>query len=128
MVEAFRLESRTAIYPRVVISKPLADKMGSGFEPWVLKDFDGIYRVEYFFSLLAAGILPGEKYAETVQARYRNIVAILRENIVKLDSIGKLNERAKWVWFSRQFAEYLKTISQEVRKFWGVSIDELPLG
>jgi hypothetical protein len=65
MVDAFQLESRTAIYPRVVLSTSITrrwDWMDNQFG--VIKDNDGVYHVDYFTTLLLGSAPPGREYLE----------------------------------------------------------------
>ena len=48
LVKAHVLEEKTAIYPRVVLSSQIAE-LNLSSSARVLKDFDGIHFVDYFF-------------------------------------------------------------------------------
>jgi hypothetical protein len=103
MVRAYQLESRVAVYPRVVVADELIiGKPEAKFGPWIRRDFDGLLCVDYFFNLIWAASLPGNEFARNIKAWYREVVAQLKATISKLEASGKPAERAKWVWFARR--------------------------
>jgi hypothetical protein len=104
LVDAHQIESRTSVYPRVVLSPTITSRPA-----WmqnqvnISKDSDGLYHVDYFSTLLLKSAPPGEGYGPGVKAWLDDVIAIISKNLAELESQGRLNELSKWAWFARQF-------------------------
>jgi hypothetical protein len=60
LVEAYLIESRTAVYPRIVLSQHLADMFKSHSTPNIYRGFDGLYCLNYLMLMALRSTLPGE--------------------------------------------------------------------
>jgi hypothetical protein len=96
MVRAYQLESKVAVYPRVVVADNLIGGPEAKYAPWLRRDFDGLFCVDYFFHLIWHGSLPGDNFARNTKAWYGELVSKLKSEISKLEGPGKLAQRAKW--------------------------------
>jgi hypothetical protein len=126
LVDAYQIESRTSIYPRVVLSSQITSR-----PVWLraqslnlLKGVDGLYHFNYF-TMLALSAPPGEHWAENVMAWYHNAVFIISRNLAELESRGRLNELSKWSWFAHEFRSALERMPPEMLKSLGISLDAL---
>lgn len=123
LVEAFVIESRTAIYPRIVLSQrivaPQPDWLKHG-QPWLCRDHDGLYCLDYTSKMLHTSAVPGDNYSVAVREWFTAVVPIIDLNIRRFEQSGELNKLAKWTWFARQFGEALKN-TQELDQF-GISL------
>jgi hypothetical protein len=109
MIEAFELESKTAFYPRVVLSHSLINH--SAFpdsDLHIRKDFDGVLCIDYFFGMLFRSSQPGDNFQRNVKTWFEHVVPLIKSNITNLTQSGKLQQRAKWVWFLNTFAAALE--------------------
>jgi hypothetical protein len=98
LVEAFELECRVAVYPRVVLSSKVVNRSG-----WLdkqphthIKDHDGLHHVDYFRDLLHTSAAPGDAYGPAVKA-----------------------------WFAQQFRAALESTNPQLLKAMGISLDEI---
>jgi hypothetical protein len=128
MIEAFQLESRTSVYPRVVLSTKITSHPTWGTIPQIgiSKDVDGLYHVDYFTMLLSKSAPPGPDHNAGVKAWFADVVAIISKNLVELERAGKLNELAKWAWFSHQFKSGLEKPPTQLLGELGLSVDAIP--
>jgi hypothetical protein len=127
LVDAFQIESRTSIYPRVVLSPQITRRpMWIENQVGVLKGNDGLYYLDYYKLLLLDTASPGERYAKTVKEWFSDVTAIVDNNLTDLESRGKLKEFAKWAWFAREFRSGLERLPPQLLSSLGVSMDEIP--
>jgi hypothetical protein len=79
MVEAYELESRTAVYPRIVVSHTIMRR-----PKWIanslvfLKDDDGLYCVNYYRDLLFGASEPGPTYNDALKNWFRDSIQSFR--------------------------------------------------
>jgi hypothetical protein len=66
LIEAVQLEKRTANYPRVILSSAAAKEFGSK-QPFIKRDDDGIYYVDYIRSMIFKSAIPGDRWAANVK-------------------------------------------------------------
>ena len=96
MVEAYRLESELANYPRIVISPELCAEIKSNLkQSFVINDHDGVAHFHYFRRMILRGTEQGHAVAiidPTVRAK-------VVENIERLEAAKRWKELAKWKWF-----------------------------
>lgn len=127
LVEAFQLESRTSVYPRVVLSPQITSRpMWIDKQPCIAKDSDGLYHIDYFSDVLLRSYPSGHDYATQVKTWLNDIVAIISRNLMELERSGRLNELSKWAWFARQFRDGLERMNPQLLKALGVSLDAVP--
>jgi len=129
MVEAFKIESRTSVYPRVVLSSYITRRPA-----WIekqmdlMKGEDGLYQFDYYKPLVLGAAMPGQDYGANVRAWFTDVVEIVAKNLRELESSGKLNELAKWTWFAREFRRGLERMNPGLLKSLGVSLDTISWG
>jgi hypothetical protein len=121
MIEAYELESRTAIYPRIVLSPSLARSLGQN----VHREHDGIASIDYVSFMLGSSAAPGDGHATHVKVWFDEIVPIIKSTITSLENDGKIKALSKWVWFSKQFSDALRRTNPQILKAFNVSIDAM---
>jgi hypothetical protein len=103
MNEAYYLESRVSIYPRLAVSRKVYSQIGSGH---LVKDGDGITHFDYFKEMiLQSGNPPGEGWGPRLRARFAEMQQIIENNIDRFERAERWSELAKWVWFKNRFEE-----------------------
>ena len=126
LVEAYELESRTAIYPRIVLSPQLTSRPA-----WIdskiglTKDNDGLYHFDYFKQLVLRASAPGDGWAANVKAWFDEVVPLVASKLNEFQKAGKLNELAKWSWFAHQFHQGLQKAPPQILESIGVSLDAI---
>ena len=114
MVEAYHLESRVSIYPRISVSRKLYSQVRSMRSLTLLEDHDGITHFNYFRSMITRGgdVTGGDVSGDTgdnYKERLRTWLALTRrtvaENIENFERKERWNELAKWVWFSKHLEQ-----------------------
>lgn len=126
MIEAYNLESKSAIYPRVVVSPTLLKRCQSiALGGMVRGGHDGIGSVDYFTFLVGAGCPTGPEHHACVKAWFDTVVPIMKKNIAQLKDAGNLNALSKWVWFSKAFAETLRRTNPAILKASQISADDM---
>jgi hypothetical protein len=122
LVEAFRIESQTSIYPRVVLSPSITSRPG-----WIeqqtdiVKDSDGLYHVDYFTGLLPTRLRTGDCKEWLADA-----IEVVSGNLTALATQGKLKELSKWTWFAHHFRAGLEKTNPELLKKMGIALDVTP--
>lgn len=126
MVRAFHLESRTAVYPRIILSREITgrpDWMKYHFA--VARDSDGLHYLDYFSNLLFRAAPPGNSFSESVKTWFAEVIQIISSNLAQLETAGKLKEFSKWAWFARKFRSGLERLPPELLKEIGLSLDAI---
>jgi len=107
-LEAYSIESKIAIYPRVVISKNLVslEVWKNSFPNNVFKDTDGRYRFDNFSMLSNMELGPRADWTRQTGEWCLKAIETVQENIKEYE--GKdLKVLAKWKWFEYYFREGL---------------------
>jgi hypothetical protein len=127
LVDAYRLESEVAVYPRVVLSSAM-----SGNEAWrtedrrmVKRDFDGVYYLDYLHPMIVAFSPRDINWIASLRNRMEIVQDGIQRNIEKLEKGGQLREAAKWGWFGNRLAESMKTLVQDGLSDHGLSREQL---
>jgi len=119
MIEAYELESRVAIYPRIPVSRKLYAQLESaapGVSRFVfLEDADGIRHLNYFdFMLHAGGGQPGEMFAERLGSWLIDARRAICESIKKFEAEERWNELAKWTWIRNRVEDAVLRCPKEL--------------
>jgi hypothetical protein len=61
-----------------------------------------------------------------VKAWFQDVVAIVARKLSELQRDGKLNELAKWTWFSCEFRRGIESLPPELLATYGLSLSEVP--
>lgn len=128
MVEAYHLESRTAIYPRVVLSQKvcsLADWLKWG-KMNLRRGSDGLYYFNYYRNLVFRSSPPGDGATERRKAWFAYINQYMTENISKLEGAGNMSAFSKWAWFANELYSAMDEIPPDTRTVLGLDIESIP--
>ena len=104
LLEAYHLESTTAVYPRIVISPPLSAGLDARYKDAFLRqDADGLWFIDPF----GLGLIPGD--AEEMAAEgydpYEEGLNMLGSRIdTELSRLSDASHIAKWNWLKHQQA------------------------
>jgi hypothetical protein len=127
LVEAYEIESRTSIYPRVVLSHGITSRPGWNEKRMeVIKGDDGLYHINYFRNLALTAVPSGDTYPEDIKAWFAEVIARIASNLTELESKGRLRELAKWAWFAREFRSGMERPCWQHLKALGISAEEIP--
>jgi hypothetical protein len=127
LVDAFEIESRTSVYPRVVLSQHITSRlMWIERQPKIVKCQDGLYHFDYFTSLLVDAGPVGAGFGAAVKEWYSDVTDLIGRNLVELESEGRLNELAKWAWFAREFRNGLERLPPQLLIDLGISLASIP--
>ena len=102
MLEAYELESRHAIYPRIAVSPDLAARVK--YQPRIhllLTDDDGTTHLNYFTEM----VMRGNLVEDSRVAWLANAFQVIEKNIQRFEEAGKGNVVEKWVWFKKQLEQ-----------------------
>jgi hypothetical protein len=103
MVDAYRLESSVAIYPRVVISPRVYTRATTDTQNRILTDRDGIFHLNYLWRVVGEAAPAGEEFLSEREKWKADSVKTIDDTIERLASAERLNEFSKWRWFKEQF-------------------------
>ena len=127
LIDAYRLESEVAVYPRVVLSTSM-----SGSAAWrtedrrmVNRDFDGVCYLDYLHRMIMSFAPEGMNWLAGLAKRMDIVNAEIQENIQNLETTGRLKEAAKWGWFHNRLAASMETLPQDGLNDHGVSREQL---
>jgi hypothetical protein len=128
LIDAYMIESRTSVYPRVVLSPSVTSK-----QDWLLmsslmvaKDDDGLHHVDYFNVMTNVAVQPGPTYNVEIKRWFTETVSTVNKNLRELKQEGRLNELAKWTWFARRFHVLIENLPQPLLDGWGISLSDIP--
>jgi hypothetical protein len=113
LIDAHHLESRVAIYPRVVVSPRVYSKVPvAKRRSRLLEDRDGILHVDYFSEMVRRTQVQGAGGTNRNEW-VKSALAIIQGNIDTLHGKGKLTELAKWAWFKDRLTPALESAAQQ---------------
>ncbi len=127
LVEAHKLESAIAIYPRIVLSKAVSnlipDYLDEQKQPidllgFKVKDFDGMYYLNYFKYEILEHFYPENppaSWKEDLSLWINNVQTIIQKNIDKYSQTESLAILAKWEWFSLYFKSVISSKNKDAR-------------
>lgn len=137
LVDAHQIESRTSVYPRVVLSSNVCSRAN-----WMRnrasdlhRGQDGLYYFDYYRELVfsdrflehvssPAQLSPDWK--KNIKARFENVIRPTAKNLKDLKEKGKLIELSKWAWFAHEFRSALERVPADTLEALGLSLDEIP--
>ena len=126
MIEAFEIESRVALYPRVVVSPRITNRQTWAAHNEIIVGNDGLHHLDYFTMLLLSAAPPGNDYTQRTKAFCEDIVSVVTTKLSELQGEGRLKELAKWAWFSRELRRGLQGLPPQMLDAFGVSLSEIP--
>jgi hypothetical protein len=127
LVEAVQLESRTSVYPRIVLSPQITDRPAwIDHHQHVAKDSDGLYHVDYFKELLLGSAPPGSAYGAGVRSWLTDAGIVISRNLTELRRTGELTALSKWTWFARRFQTGLEKQNPKLLEAMGISLETIP--
>lgn len=126
MIEAFEIESRIAVYPRVVLSQRITSRPTWAAHNEIIVGNDGLHHLDYFTMLLLSAAQPGNDYAQRTKAFFNDVVSVVAAKLSEFQRDGRLKELAKWTWFARELRRRLESLSPELLGAFGVSLSEIP--
>jgi hypothetical protein len=128
MVEAHQLESRTAIYPRVVLSQRVCNQ--AEWMKWgqlnLRRGSDGLYYFNYFRNLVFSSTTPGDDAIERMKAWFATVTQLMGENLSKLEREGDMAAFSKWAWFVNELHSAMEEILPDARKAFGIDLEAIP--
>lgn len=125
LVEAYELESKVSIYPRIVVGPKIYQDASDDMKKLLYQDKDGIWHLNYFRAMSEHAFeMNDEDSNERSVEWYQVTQRPLNENINSLEQDGKLKEMQKWFWFKDKLETIIgsdwRFISSELR---GVEYD-----
>lgn len=102
LIRAYELESKAAVYPRIIIDNALYAEYAKTFIPWVKNDVDGLVFIDPFKfdafagdaeELAADGYDPRNAYFQEVRARI----------LEGIQDSSQVDHKMKWNWIAYQF-------------------------
>jgi hypothetical protein len=128
MVKAYSLESKTAIYPRVVLSQDVCTQTD-----WIMlgKTFlrrgnDGLYYFNYYRDLVLSSAPPGDRWMDGTKAWSAHLNQLLAENLSKLEKESSIAAFSKWAWFANELYAAMSEIPVDTRRAFGLDIEAIP--
>ena len=128
MVKAYRLESRTAIYPRVVLSQEVCSQTD-----WIKcgkselrRGSDGLYYFNYYRDLVFGSIPPGDGFIDRLKEWFAHLNQLTAENLSKLEKEGDMAAFSKWAWFANEFYAAMSEVPANTRRAFGLDIETIP--
>jgi hypothetical protein len=103
MVDAYRLESGVANYPRVVISPRVFSRASTDTQRRILTDRDGIFHLNYLWRMVGESASSGPTFLSEREKWKSRSVKTIDRTITRLWAAERWNEYAKWQWFKEQF-------------------------
>lgn len=104
MLKAYHLESRAAIYPRIVLDPPLVESLEKKYKALFLKeDTDGLWFIDPFTMGMVIG--NADVYLEDGYDPHEESLKILGQRIQKnIQGLTDAAQIAKWTWLQKQYA------------------------
>jgi hypothetical protein len=115
MVDAHRLESVHAVYPRVLVSDRIIERLtgiSDADRTFLLQDADGRWHLNYFAEMIhhsSDGPIKDEHAKRWKRAHLETIDNAI--NAARVSGDARVGE--KWTWFKAQFAKATETIKYD---------------
>ncbi len=138
LVDAYQIESRTSVYPRVVLSSKVCNR-----ENWMKvhasnlrRGQDGLYYFDYYRELVfsdhflelvsSSADRLGPDWKKNLRQRFEHIIGPTIKNLNDLKQKEKLTALSKWEWFAHEFRSALERVPAETLAALGLSLDAIP--
>ena len=138
LVDAYKIESRTSVSPRVVLSSKVCNR-----ESWMNEHAsnlhrgqDGLYYFDYYRELVfsdhflelvsSSPARLGPDWKKNIKARFEGVIGPIAMNLEDLKEKGKQTELSKWAWFAHEFRSALERVPAETLAALGLSLDAIP--
>jgi hypothetical protein len=130
LIEAYRIESQTSIYPRIVLSQRLVAEaiLVKEDNPFARADADGLYYLNYIGLVLVKSAVPGDRWPADAKQWFEGVASIISSKIQQFENLGNasdLHKLAKWKWFAREFGRVLKN-NQQMLSDLEISLEGIP--
>jgi hypothetical protein len=100
LVDAYHLESRVAIYPRIAVSSRIYSRLPN--RDRIAQDTDGIWYLKYL-SELSREIPEGDR-----ASWFKGCCEMIQGHVNNFEQQDKWNEFAKWSWFGQKFSDEVR--------------------
>ena len=128
MVEAYRLESKTAIYPRIVLSHKVSTH--AAWMKWgkvnLRRGSDGLYYFNYYRNLVFNSGPPGNDAIDRMKAWFARLTQLIADNLSKLEKGSNMAGFSKWAWFANELYSTMQDIPLDTRTALGIDIETIP--
>ena len=128
LVDSYKIESSISKYPRIVISNEIVNNHDfmEHKSMWLFKDMDGLYCIDYFFSMLwESGIVGvGSRYPS--KEWFDKAVNMMNLKLNELSKSGKQTEYSNWHWFAKNFKLGLQRVPKDLLGDMRIEVDTLP--
>ncbi len=128
LVDAYKLESETARYPRVVLSHTITenDYWRPHLAKFVLQSCDGLYEFDYYRQMLL--MVPDDfKSGTDLKTWPQSISDTVAANVKKLGMEKRLNELSKWAWFAHALRRSVEQLNAAQISDIGISPSDFAL-
>ena len=127
LVEAYMIESKLAVYPRVVLSPNITknNEWMKASLPGIRKSDDGIYYFDCFSSLITKSFAPGGNWVGDSRSYFSNALAIIEKNLIDHKDKGEIRYFSKWAWFANELCRSLKESNPLLINAMQISLDPL---
>lgn len=102
MIRAYKLESRTAFYPRILVDRSILELTNDGYRSiFFQKDTDGLWHLDPF----SIGLLPGDSDSlaedgwDPHEIGLRELKRAIEKSLAKLTNLDQI---AKWNWLEEK--------------------------
>jgi hypothetical protein len=119
LIDAVALESKFAVYPRIVLSEPAMDIFAPMATEQLARDFDGAMCLNFYSECLSGQIL---NKGNPIPNWFPNICKLLQNNLRELHGA----RRAKWFYFARRFASACSDMSNDELTRLHIDLSKLP--
>jgi hypothetical protein len=119
LIDAVALESRSAVYPRIVLSEPAVDIFARVRTDQLVRDFDGAMCLNFYQECLSGKMLSQGKPNPNW---FSNVCKLLQKNLRELSGA----RRAKWFYFAGKLAGASKDMSADDLMKLHINPSELP--
>lgn len=102
LVEAYELESRKAVYPRIILSEHLCSQLAPDQKQRLLQDKDGLLHLDYFKAMFVHAVQAGPHFIDNARAWLKAEVEKIDVNSARLLGLGRSRQAEKWEWLKSE--------------------------